>query len=532
MAGSKRPTYVEQTRGQTWLLPRLTIEQLWFAVPIFITLSFGFLLKLRLVDFWWHLKAGEIIVSSRSIPKTDLFSFTAAGHQFILQNWLVEVIYYTTYRVGGLALLVALNAMLLLAALLPTYHLCRQATDRLKLGVVSALLPAILLLYFGSVRSQVFSFALFSAFYWVLSQYHRRKRNLLWTLPLMMILWVNLHGAFVLGLGLIILFLSCEAGRRFIYGDRPDTLSHRELGGLGLTLILTVLTTLVNPETYRIYAYIRDVATNPASRALVLEWQPPRINEPEGVVLFYGPFFITLLVLLGAAVKPRLVDLALVLTFSILGLSAVRNGVWFALIAAPVLARYLPTVDFSAVTNTLKQLRFGRAFINRPPSGPRASAPVRYALNRQIAALMLTLIVLVSPWIYPRLGNPAFGSTLWEKSTPVGAMDYIQEQKLEGHIFHPQVYGDYLIWRLWPDQRSFVDGRVHLFDTSVIRDYRLAFLDSHWGERLARYDIRYLLLSKEEEENHTMSDSARASADWRVVYEDDNSILFEKVTSN
>src|SRR6185295_20146881 len=95
----------EPTRATpAWL--NITIDHLWLAVPVALTTGFGFLLKLRLVDFWWHLKAGEIIVTTRSIPKTDLFSFTAAGHQFILQNWLVEVIYYTTYRVGGLALLV------------------------------------------------------------------------------------------------------------------------------------------------------------------------------------------------------------------------------------------------------------------------------------------------------------------------------------------------------------------------------------------------------------------------------------------
>jgi hypothetical protein len=520
---------VRTTRSRALLL---TIDHLWLAVPIFLTTGFGFLLKLRLVDFWWHLKAGEIIITTRSIPRTDLFSFTAAGQPFILQNWLVEVIYYATYLAGGLALLVALNAMLLVAALLPVYHLCREATDRVKLGVISALLPAVLLLYFGSVRSQVFSFALFSAFYWVLSGYQRRKRNLLWTLPLMTVFWVNLHGAFVLGIGLIVLFLCCEAVRRFVYADRPDTLSPRELGGLGLILLLTLLATVANPETYRIYAYIREVATNPASQALVLEWQPPRINEPEGIVLFYGPFFISLLVLLGARRKPELVDLVLVVAFSILGLSAVRNGVWFALIAAPVLARYLPTIDFSAVADALKRLRLGKALAGRLTRDPRAVAPIRYRVNRQIAVLMLTLIVLVSPWVYPRLGNPAFGSTLWEATTPVAAMDYIQEHRLEGHIFHPQIYGDYLIWRLWPAQRSFVDGRVHLFDASVIRDYRLSWHDAHWDERLSRHDIRYLLLSKPEEENHMMTDAARASSGWRVLYEDDQSVLFEKIDSN
>jgi hypothetical protein len=75
----------------SWL-PKVTIDHLWLAVPIALTAGVGFLLKLRLIDFWWHLKAGEIIVK-RVHSRTDLFSFTAARHPFIFQNWLVEVIY-------------------------------------------------------------------------------------------------------------------------------------------------------------------------------------------------------------------------------------------------------------------------------------------------------------------------------------------------------------------------------------------------------------------------------------------------------
>jgi len=150
-------------------------------------------------------------------------------------------------------------------------------------------------------------------------------------------------------------------------------------------------------------------------------------------------------------------------------------------------------------------------------------------LNRQIAILMLTFTVLLSPWVYPHSGNPAFGDTLWEPTTPVGAMDFIQQNGLQGNIFHPQVYGDYLIWRLYPQQHSFIDGRVHLFDDEVITDYRLAFHDTHWDERLAKYNIRYLLLSKEEEENQMMVNTARPSVNWRVLYEDNHSVLFEKV---
>jgi hypothetical protein len=206
--------------------------------------------------------------------------------------------------------------------------------------------------------------------------------------------------------------------------------------------------------------------------------------------------------------------------------------VWFALIAAPVLARYLPTIDFSAVTMTLQRVRIGTLLLNWLATRRQTVSPIRYRLNRQIAVLMITIVVLVCPWVYPHLGNPTFGNTLWETSTPVGAMDYIKQNGLQGNIFHPQVYGDYLIWRLWPEQRSFIDGRVHLFDDAVIRDYRLAFHDSHWDERLSKYNIRYLLLSKEEEENHAMTEAARSSAGWRLLYEDDQSVIFEGLNSN
>jgi hypothetical protein len=509
-----------------WL--RVRLEQLWLAVPILLVLCFGFLLKLRLVDFWWHLKVGEIIVNTRAIPRADAFSFTANGQLFILQNWLAEIIYYAVYRAGGLPLLVAFNASLLVAALLPVYRMCREATDHLRLSVVVAIMPAVLLLYFGSVRTQVFSFVFFSAYYWILSSFRKRRRNLLWALPLMMVLWVNLHGAFVLGLALMGLFAGCEALRRFVYGPRPDTLSAGELSRLTMALAVTLLATFLNPETYKVFGYVRAVATNRASQAFVLEWQPPRINEMEGVLLFYGPFFITLLILLLAKRKPDLIEMALFLGFAVFGLMAVRNGVWYALIAAPIVTRYGPSLDFSGPAAALRRFRLFDALALWLDHRKAVVSPIRYRLNRQIAVLMLTITVLVSPWVYPHLGNPAFGNTLWEVSTPVGAMGYIQEQGLQGHIFHPQIYGDYLIWRLWPQQRSFIDGRVHLFDESVVRDYRLAFHDSHWEERLAKYDIKYLLLSKEEEENHLMTDAARGSANWRVLYEDDRAVLFER----
>ena len=108
-------------------IAQLRIEHLWMAIPFFPVAWMGLMHPLRRLDFWWHLKVGEVIVTTRHLPRVDLFSFTHAGQSFVHQNWLGEVLYYLTYRVGGFPLLVVLNTMLLAAALLPIWHLCLQS---------------------------------------------------------------------------------------------------------------------------------------------------------------------------------------------------------------------------------------------------------------------------------------------------------------------------------------------------------------------------------------------------------------------
>src|SRR5213083_1294210 len=85
---------------------KLTLEHLWLGVPVFALLWKSFIFPLPVVDFWWHLKMGEVIATTRSIPRIDLFSFSAAGRPFVLQNWLGEFLFYGTYVAGGFPLLV------------------------------------------------------------------------------------------------------------------------------------------------------------------------------------------------------------------------------------------------------------------------------------------------------------------------------------------------------------------------------------------------------------------------------------------
>ncbi|NWG13026.1 MAG: hypothetical protein HXY20_05765 [Acidobacteria bacterium] len=500
--------------------PVVTTRHLWTGLPLFILLWKCFLFPLPMLDFWWHLKAGEVIVTSRTIPTADIFSFTAEGKPFVLGNWLAEVIYYLLYRLGNLELLLFGNALLVTAAFLAVYSLCWQATDRFRVRIFCAAIAA--LCFSVGVRTQVFSFFFFALYYWVLWQLHTRRRNLLWILPVLMIFWVNLHGGFFLGLALISIFLCAECANRCLRSNL-ERLPLKELRQIVFIFLLCLIATGANPQGYHVYTYVWTVASDPSSQKLVIEWQPPSIETARGMLLFFGPFFMTLVALVYSRRRPHPTEVALFVVSAAFAFTAMRNGIWFIILNIPLLARCFPdSLDqrhekpyFASTTSddAIRQQTHYTRVMQRP-------------LDVVLACLALFVLALLSPWVHPRV----YGGDLLAPETPVRAVDFVQSRGIKGKMFHPQEYGDYLIWRLWPQQRSFIDGRVHLFGEAFVREYQQVFCDSNWEESLARYGIEYLLLKKDPDqaEHQRLLESVRNSGRWIMLYEDNLSILFEK----
>jgi hypothetical protein len=487
----------------------------------------GFRYYLRLLDFWWHLRLGQVIVETFSIPSTDIFSFTASGKPFLVQNWLTEVLYYLTYLGGGFELIIFMNTVVLVAALIPVYHLCWEESRNIRLAALVTGLPVFVMAIYASVRAQVLSFFFFSVFFWVLWRYSRGRGKFLWLLPPLMVLWVNLHGAFVLGLGLIVLFAFSETVRRITLGAQPNTLTYKQLGRLLLIFCFAVAMTLINPETFNIYQYVLQVIQDPGSQLYVTEWQPPKIDSESGLLCFFVPFLLTGLVLLYSKKRPNFTELLLFAGFSAFALTAIRNGVWYVIVTPPIITRLLVHVELG---KAWKSTQFHR-FLSVPPQGEPVQRKGRESPSQGINIAMVFVILvgclISSPWLYPHV----FGVPLWEPETPIGAMDFIEQQELEGRIFHPQVYGDYLIWRLWPRQKSCIDGRIHVFGGETVKDYLFTFHDTCWQQKLAGQEIQYLLLNKNPElfaGSKRLIDDATESPDWEILYQDDLSMLFEK----
>jgi hypothetical protein len=497
------------------------IEQLWLLFPVFLLIYKGFIFPLPPLDFWWHLKAGEVIASSHSIPRVDLFSFTAEGRPFILQNWLGELIYYWTYRAGGFPLLVLLGTSLTVGAFLLMYKLCLDATPHRRVAALVGFVAC--LANYGFLRPQTYSFLLFSAFYLVLSQYREHRRDRLWMLPILMALWVNLHGAFVIGLGLLVLYIICEGVRRFIDPSRTDALSIVELKKLILVLGICCLMTLLNPEGYRIYDYVRAVILDPGSQQFVVEWQPPRVSDLLGFLLFYCPFFLAIFTFVQARIKPDLTEIVLFSTFGVLGLSAIRNAAWFGTITFPLIARYLSLIDLAPLAPLRRFNAVDRLF--RSSDESENDAPVYGRINLLLLIAAVIVLLTQSPWLRPAIT----GKSLLAEQTPVAVAEFIKKQGITGRMFHPQEFGDYLMWRLWPQQKTLVDGRVHLFDLDFLKEYKRALEDPLSTDFVERWNIEYLLLSKMPDGSNSRTiGSVESSAGWSKIYEDGISVLFVK----
>jgi len=509
-------------------IPHLSIEHLWVMLALAGILWLAFAKPLQLLDFWWHLKAGEIIWTTRSIPRVDLFSFTAAGRDFVHQNWLSELVYYLVYRLGGLPLLICLNGLAIATAFGLVLYLCWESSGSLRIAAACTFLAEALSIGFANARPQVFSFPLFAAFYLVLQRYRRRRGHLLWILPLLMALWVNVHGAFVLGLMVLFLVTGSELARRVFGGDNAEALSYQEIGHLALVCLLALLVTGLNPEGYGVFSYVRAVQNDPASQKLVTEWQAPTVKRLWDVP-FFAALFLNVLVFIYSTRRLDFTDLTLFCAFAWLGLASVRHGIWFALIMAPILAGQIPCLDLGPLFRVLSRFPEGVGRTTRGNSVLRARiAPgTSSSLNCLIAGIIVVITLLLSPWIRPRLPFQSWNYGLLDRKTPLKAMRFIRDHDIQGRIFHPQHYGDYLIWSLYPTQKTFIDGRVHLFGEELCRDYIRILNACDWENLLAKYQIQFLLLDRTDQEQHLLGE-VRRSDRWERIYEDELSVMYRK----
>jgi hypothetical protein len=224
-------------------------------------------------DLWGHIKFGEDLWQTGKIIQSDPYSYLSGDRLWINHEWLAEAIFYLGFALTGPAGLIVLKvAVGLLIAGLVYRHLCRQGLTPLRAGIV--LLPVTPLLVPGlvTVRPQMFTYLFFLFVLLLIYQAEHGRPQYLWLAPPLFALWVNLHGGFLAGLGILLLWFFTHLAFVLLRARQPRALS---LSKLAMPVAVSVLATLLNPYGVELLVFLLRTAT--VARPDITEWRP---NHP------------------------------------------------------------------------------------------------------------------------------------------------------------------------------------------------------------------------------------------------------------
>jgi hypothetical protein len=516
---------IVQKQTKTRTLPSLRLEHLWALLVLSVVGIFISLSPTSPNDFFWHLKAGELIATT-GIPTTNLFAWSLSHDTpFVYQSWLGEWLFYALYQLGGLPMVVFGRNILGLGAFTLVAIEAQRRSGSWRLAALAAFLAAAMTINNLTTRTQNWSWLPFVVTLIILGRYttHQIDRRWLIALPLLMVFWVNAHGAFVMGLLVTFAFIAGETLQRLL--RQPRALSWEQLRALYLTGGAMLLATLVNPLGLGVFGYLRHLLADPSSQRLINEWQPPTPDNLAGMF-----FYLSILGLFAAFAfatqRPRIAEIILVSGLAWQAFTGVRYVVWFGMAAMPILVQCL------AQPQTRSTI-FG---IQREYSKVAWRWNLPNIINLILACFLTLGVITFQPWFKSSLPLPLQyreqfvdlpgAPQLFSDGTPVNVTEHLRELPCEGNLFNEMGYGSYLIWALYPETQVFIDPRVELYPLAFWQDYISLTRGRDVPELLAKYDIACVMLDLEAQPG--LAETMIEIPGWTKTFDDEQSELWRR----
>jgi len=474
-----------------------------FQIYIFV---YAFLFASRPIsdaDFWFHLKTGQYIFGTGSIPRTELFSFTFHGIPWVAHGWLSGVLFYAVYSVAGLKPLIFIFALL---AAIAFWIAFKRANSHPFFAGVAVLVAVWTALPNIGVRPRVFTILFASIYLAILGRFASGvKERLIWWLVPLMVLWVNLHGGFFIGFALMALTAVGTVVDRWAgVLDEPETFRSR-LRTLALVFGACVLAGLVNPYGIKLYTAPIVVLRSSVFQNFVTDWLSPDFHQPEQRPLLLL-IFLTTAVLTLSPKRPKPSEVLLFLATLFATLKTQRNAVVFALVSTPLLANYFQ-IWFAST-------RFGNSFRLTPTQA-----------NPRLALLLgVGLLLPLIPFVL-RLRSTVYSTPTQESMrVPVKAVEYLTQNGITGNTFTaPNVWGAYVLWAA-PNNPVYIDGRDVYPDTFVKDFVEIIFGLRDWRADFDQRGVQIIIV----EPQSVLGRQLAEAAGWETIYQDEMSVVFRR----
>jgi hypothetical protein len=418
----------------------VSLPRLWAFLAVALPTLGAIIASLQSVDLAYQLRAGADIIDARAIPSVDTWTFTASGLPWMNQQWGAQIVLAAVFRAGGWTGLVLLRAALVAVIFGCLFEIGRRRGLGLRRAAWLTLAAFVVAVAALALRPQLLGMALFAVVLLLVTD-RRAHPGRLWLVPLIVLVWANIHGSFFLGplvLGLAWL------------EDLHDRAARPHLA-LAVAIV-SAAAACVTPFGPAVWAYAFGLSTNPEVTRRISEWQPTSLRDVPGLVFYGSAVAVALLV----ARRGRSVSwpvLAWIGVFFAIGVYAGRGIAWWPL----------------GVVAAIAGIVVG--------GGAKPPEPAGTPLIRRLNGLVVGLIVVAEVALLPvfRPIDPATGVPQGVvANAPLGITASLREIARPGdRLLDPQPWGSWFEFAV-PELSVAIDSRIELFPAAVWDAYDIA----------------------------------------------------------
>jgi len=444
-------------------------------------------------DIWLHLMTGRHTLETHALTVPDPFSYTsnrisaaypgeAKTRYFNLTHeWLAQIGMYLIYTVTGFPGLVLSRALLLVAFCALVGLMVWWRNHGFLRSIGAAVTAGAVAINFQQSRPFLVTFVFLAVTMAILE-----RRRWMWALPVVFLLWANMHGGYFMGWAV----LGAYCGEALL--NRLRKLPVPGERDLWLVTAACFVASAINPNGLRVIEIMINYRGS-SIQASNLEWQYPAFWEPSAYSLV---LFGSLIVMLIRHRHTRPADWLLYIVFAAASLLAVRNTILMGLVGSVLLFSYLPA--------------------------PKRPLPA-------MAGYAAALALLVAAVIHLRTGEAfQLHEAAWQ--LPTRAADFLATHKVTTPIFNTYENGGYLVWRLWPTQKDFIDPRG--LSEEAFADYQHILAYAPDVDRLLdKYGIGAIVVDGFDRFTGQVRGLALALSDpsqktWKLVQADEKGVVF------
>lgn len=463
-------------------------------------------------DTGWHIRAGEWILQHGAVPKTDLFSFTKPHDAWFAWEWGWDLCFAMVHQFWGLAGVAFINACLLCVISVLLFRLIRRCCDNDVLSLLFTIIAMCGSTIHWLARPHLLSWVFVLVFLHVLVSAEQGRVRLLAWLPVLMLLWTNLHGGFVVGI-IIILAAALGEACRALTAAQPSCFSACSKAKPYLLCSgACIAATFVNPYTWRLHEHVFSYLSDSKLLDNIVEYQS--ISFHHGAALF----FECMLLLGGGSVWwcvrcGKLTAAILTVLWAHLALLSGRNIPLFMFVASPWAA-----CMFRDLLSSAKVAPYLSRFTNTASEICKDLRPFERIGHLHVASGLTVALMAV----LFAAGKPGFEAQFNATLFPIQAVPALSKL-VKTRVFTYDQWGDYLIYRFYPDARVFMDGRSDFYGHDFVDTYlQLMNADYRWESDLKRYAIETVVLKPDA----PLAKVLKQSHEWTLLFDNGSVLVF------